>query len=86
MLLPLEKGTPKFPVMKKDSQHLPANLTGLSPLELARKIPLADAAAHNGVHSDTFKKAYAHLLKRVGKRRFMVTVYDAIMLPPPNTS
>ena len=72
--------------MKAKAPALPVSLTGLSPLELARKISLADAAAHNGVHVDTFKKAYAHLLKRVGKRRFMVTVYDAIMLPGPDTS
>ena len=70
-------------MMKTKSPPLPASLAGLSPIELARKIPLADAAAHNGVHVDTFKKAYAHLLKRVGKRRFMVSIYDAIMLPPP---
>jgi hypothetical protein len=71
--------------MKKELR-LPTAIAGLSPLELARKIPLADAAAHNGIHADTFRKAYAHLLKRVGQRRLMVTVYDAIMLPPPNTS
>jgi hypothetical protein len=72
--------------MKTKNHALPASIAGLSPLELARKIPLADAAAHNGIHSDTFRKAYAHLLRRVGKRRLMVTVYDAIVLPPPNTS
>jgi hypothetical protein len=69
--------------MKAKASTLPASIAGLSPLELARKISLADAAKHNGVHVDTFKKAYAHLLKRVGKRRLMVTVYDAIVLPPP---
>ena len=72
--------------MKTKPVTLPSSVVGLSPLELARKIPLADAAKHNGVHVDTFKKAYAHLLRRVGKRRLMVTVYDAIVLPPPNTS
>ena len=72
--------------MKTKASALPSTLAGLSPLELARKIPLADAAAHNGVHVDTFKKAYAHLLKRVGKRRLMVTLHDAILLPPPDTS
>lgn len=71
--------------MKKEFR-LPTSVAGLSPLELARKIPLAEAAAHNGIHADTFKKAYAHLLRRVGKRRLMVTLHDAIVLPPPNTS
>ena len=70
--------------MKTKLLALPSSVVGLSPLELARKIPLADAAKHNGIHVDTFKRAYAHLLKRVGKRRLMVTVYDAIVLPPPN--
>jgi hypothetical protein len=72
--------------MKTKPLALPSGVVGLSPLELARKIPLADAAKHNGVHVDTFKKAYAHLLKRVAKRRLMVTVYDAIVLPPPNSA
>ena len=72
--------------MKANPLSLPTSIAGLSPFELAQKIPLADAAAHNGVHVDTFKKAYTHLLKRVGKRRLMVTVYDAIVLPPPDTS
>jgi len=70
--------------MKTKPFVLPSDVAGLSPLELTRKIPLADAAKHNGVHVDTFKKTYAHLLKRVGKRRLMVTVYDTIVLPPPH--
>ena len=49
--------------MKKEFR-LPTSVAGLSPLELARKIPLAEAAAHNGIHADTFKKAYAHLLRQ----------------------
>jgi hypothetical protein len=72
--------------MKSKNHVLPASIAGLSPLELMRKIPVADAAAHNGIHIDTFKKNFPHLLKRIGKRRLGVTVYDAIMLPPPNTS
>jgi hypothetical protein len=67
----------------KTKSALPISIAGLTPFELAQRIPVAAAAKHNGVHVDTFKKAYAHLLKRVGKRRLMVTVYDAIVLPPP---
>src|SRR5258707_3500664 len=62
---------------------LPASVIGLTPLELARKISMADAAAHNSVHVDTFKRNYPHLLRRIGKRRIGVTVHDAIVLPPP---
>jgi hypothetical protein len=38
---------------------------------------------HNGVHVDTFKKNFSHLIKRVSQRRLAVTQYDAIVLPPP---
>jgi hypothetical protein len=62
---------------------IPADLAGLSPLEQSRKIPVADAAAHNGIHVDTFRRNYSHLLIRVGRRRDFVTVRDAITLPPP---
>jgi hypothetical protein len=72
--------------MKTKPFALPVSVAGLSPLELTRKIPLADAAKHNGVHIDTFKKNFSHLIKRVGKRRLFVTLHDAIVLPPPNTS
>jgi hypothetical protein len=70
---------------KKPPPLLPASAASLTPLELARKIPVMDAAAHNGMHVETFKRHYAHLLKRIGARRIYVSVYDAIMLPPPNT-
>ena len=72
--------------MKKEPAALPSRLDGLTPLELARKIPVAEAAAHNSIHVQTFKDNYPHLLIRVGKRRDFVTVHDAIMLPPPDTS
>src|SRR5262245_24451126 len=82
--LPLKSCSPSIGGMKTKPLALPSSVVGLSPFELARKIPLADAAKHNSVHIGTFKKAYPHLLKRVGKRLLMVTVYDAIVLPPPN--
>jgi hypothetical protein len=72
--------------MKPKKPALPISVAGLTPLELARKIPLADAAAHNGVHIDTFKKNFPHLIKRIGQRRLGVMLYDAIVLPPPDTS
>jgi hypothetical protein len=64
---------------------LPASIAGLSPLELARKIPVAEAAAFNGVHVQTFRKRYGHLLRKVGQRRFFITIRDTILLPPPDT-
>jgi hypothetical protein len=72
--------------MKPTKPALPISISGLTPLQLAQKIPVADAAAHNGVHVDTFKKNFPHLIRKVGKRRLAVTLFDAIMLPPPNTS
>jgi hypothetical protein len=73
--------------MKPKKPAPPISIAGLTPLELARKIPLADAAAHNGVHVDTFKKNFPHLIRRIGRRRLGVTLYDTIMLPaPPDTS
>jgi hypothetical protein len=76
----------KSALLASTAAPLPASIEGLTPLELARKIPVAQAAAHNSVHVETFKKHYAHLCKKVGERRIFVTLYDAIMLPPPDTS
>jgi len=73
-------------MMKKKQPTLPTSIAGLTPLELARKIPVAEAAAINSVHVETFKKRYPHLLRRIGERRLFVTVHDAITLPPPDTS
>jgi hypothetical protein len=63
--------------------NLPASIAGFSPDELSRKITVAEAADRNSMHPDTFKENYAHLIKRIGKRALRVTLYDAIMLPPP---
>jgi len=71
----------------KKKHHTPIpDIAGLSPLELARKIPVAEAAKFNGVHVQTFLKRYRHLVRRIGERRLFVTVHDAIVLPPPDTS
>jgi hypothetical protein len=65
---------------------LPTSIAGLTPLELARKIPVAEAAKINSVHVETFKKRYGHLVRKIGQRRLFVTLRDALTLPPPNTS
>ncbi|HKA54766.1 MAG TPA: hypothetical protein VKJ47_13990 [Candidatus Binatia bacterium] len=71
----------------KKRPALPTNIAGLTPLELARKIPVREAAAFNSVHVETFKKRYKHLIRKSGERRLFVTVHDAIMLPEaPDTS
>ncbi len=67
---------------RKHSTDLPTSIAGLTPRELACKITLAEAAKINGIHVDTFRRSYPHLLRRVGKRLLMVTLYDAIVLPP----
>lgn len=69
--------------MKKTRPALPADIAGLTPLELARKIPVREAAAFNSVHVETFKKRYKHLIRKIGERRLFVTIHDAIVLPPP---
>jgi hypothetical protein len=69
----------------KSTVALPASIEGLSPMELVRKIPVAEAAEHAGVHVHTFLKHYRHLVRRIGERRLFVTVHDAIVLPPPDT-
>jgi hypothetical protein len=72
---------------KKRPSPLPDSVAGLSPLELTRRIPVAEAAAFNGIHVQTFLKRYRHLVRRIGERRLFVTVADAILLPePPDSS
>jgi len=70
------------PSMKPRKSALPISINGLTPLQLAQKIPVREAAAFNSVHVETFKKRYPHLVRRIGERRLFVTVHDAIMLPP----
>jgi hypothetical protein len=59
-----------------------SRIADFSPLELAKLIPVRDAAQLNGVHEDTFKKNYPHLIRKVGPRKAAVTLRDALTLPP----
>jgi hypothetical protein len=59
------------------------DLAGLGPLALKKKVSVPDAAAINDVHPATFKRHYPHLIKKIGKRREVVELGDAINLPPP---
>ena len=46
---------------------------------------MREAAEINSVHVDTFKKNFGHLIRKIGKRRLGVCLYDAIVLPAPDT-
>jgi hypothetical protein len=72
-------------VMSKRAPPLPASLAGFTPMELNKRLPLAEAAALNRFRDpESFRKHYSHLVKRVGKRKLYVTLYDALVLPPPD--
>jgi hypothetical protein len=47
---------------------------------LHRKITVQEAANLVGVHEDTFRKHFSHLIKRVGPRLDRVTLGDAIAI------
>jgi hypothetical protein len=47
---------------------------------LRRKISVQEAASMVGVHEDTFRRHFSHLIKRVGPRLDRVTLGDAIAI------
>lgn len=65
--------------MKKAAPISPADL---SPLELRKKINVKAAADLNDVSEATFRRHYPHLIRKIGMRRDVVTLGDAIALPP----
>jgi hypothetical protein len=68
------------------SQSLPLATNKLTPLELEQNITLDDAAALNAVHPVTFKRAFPHLVRKIGPRRQVVKLRDAINPTPPSQS
>jgi hypothetical protein len=58
----------------------PDGLPPLSPLELKRKIPVAEAADLNSLSEDTFRRNYPHLIKHVSPRRQAVELGDALAI------
>jgi hypothetical protein len=60
-----------------------ANLTHLSPLDRRRKIKVKEAAEINDLSEASFRRHYAHLIKKITPRRDAVELGDAIDLPPP---
>jgi hypothetical protein len=47
---------------------------------LRRKISVQEAAAMVGVHEDTFRRHFSHLIKRIGPRLDRVTLGDALAI------
>ena len=58
-------------------------LADLSPLELRQKVSVKAAADLNDVSEATFRRHYSHLIRKIGLRRDVVELGDAIGLPPP---
>lgn len=59
----------------------PTTATELSPLELRKKIAVREAAELNGVSEATFRRHYAHIIRKISKRRDVVELRDALDLP-----
>jgi hypothetical protein len=50
----------------------------LSELELERHITVPEAARYKGISPDTFKRHYAHLIRKASPRRNVVKLRDAL--------
>jgi hypothetical protein len=62
---------------------VPADVTntfGLSPLELARIAPLAEASYLSGASEDTLRREHSDKIVRISERRVGMRVRDALML------
>jgi predicted DNA-binding transcriptional regulator len=55
----------------------------LSPIERRRKISVAEAARLAGLSEGSFRKHFAHLIRKLGLRRDVVELGHALDLPPP---
>jgi hypothetical protein len=62
----------------------PASLAGFTPMELNQRLTLDEAAKLNNFQDkESFERNFPHLVRRLGKRKKVVTLYDALVLPPP---
>jgi len=69
---------------KPTTAPLPASLTGFTPMELNQRLTLYEAAELNKFKDkESFERNFPHLVRRIGKRKKFVTLYDALVLPPP---
>jgi hypothetical protein len=57
--------------------------TELSPIERRRKISVAEAARLANLSEGSFRKHFAHLIRKIGPRRDVVELGHALDLPPP---
>jgi hypothetical protein len=62
-----------------------SQLAGLTPLELQRKVSVKVAAEMNDVSEVNFRRHYRHLIRKISPRRDVVSIADAIDLPPKPT-
>jgi hypothetical protein len=68
---------------KRVSVPLPDSLAGFTPMELNERLSLREAATINKfLTKEAFEENYPHLVRRIGKRKKVVTRYDALVLPP----
>ena len=68
---------------KRDTPPLPASLAGFTPWELNQRMTLHEAAELNKFKdTESFEENYGYLVKRIGKRKKFMTLYDALVLPP----
>ena len=68
--------------MKNDLITLLQSPDDLTPLRRKQKIKVKEAADLNDMSEDTFRRHYAHLIRKVSTRRDAVELGDAIDLPP----
>jgi hypothetical protein len=54
--------------------------SGLTPLELERIVPLAEAVRLSGLSADTWRRKYRDKWIRLSTRRYGVRVKDALLL------
>ena len=54
-------------------------------LALKQKIPVKKAAALNDMSEDSFRRHYAHLIKKISPRRDAVELGDALAIGTPKS-
>jgi hypothetical protein len=66
----MQHGVPRMP----STQRLPA----LTALELERNVSVTEAAQIKGISTDTFKRRYRHLIRKISERRNAVKLRDLL--------
>jgi hypothetical protein len=55
----------------------------LSPIELERRVSVAEAARIKGISEDSFRRHYGHVIERVSPRRQAVRLKHAVSKKKP---